>query len=595
MAIQQPINGKIGKNGVRHSEGSLSPNVADTQQNHYLAPDRVIPVIFIPGIMGSNLRMTAERQQRLKSSNNVAWSPDRKEDSLLQAADSPRTRQLRLDPEATVVDLYDPKSNPTGDPKETAAQRHSNAVPVPGSHLSQEEARQRGWGEIYFASYGELLRPANKTYILRSGAHGRSATYKRPPEVLLATLNRLEMQLNRMFANGKLQPEWKGIVGVDPKSWQAASSLPPLTEADLKQASKGCWFPVHAFGYNWLQSNADSARALAKRINDLMAEYKKHSRCEKVIIVTHSMGGLVGRALAHPAYGNLQDKILGVVHGVMPAIGAAAAYRRMLAGFESAGFSFSKLKEGAEDYVANLIVGNTGPEVMPVLGNAPGGLQLLPSIGYGANWLKITDERGSVLKQLPSADPYAEIYSRSDVWWGLLRQNWLNPARLPTAGADYTRQYLKDARKFHQSLAGFYHPCSYAHYGCDNNRKAFQNVVWKLKGNIKPEQVDSLAVTLEDGKGKIHFRGPGTDLSQARAAIPIQAFAYEATIQPPAEAGDQTVPMLSADDQSRSGKFKGIFRQTGYEHQASYKDARTVASTLYSIIQIAKQMKWESA
>ncbi|WP_145964319.1 TOTE conflict system archaeo-eukaryotic primase domain-containing protein [Chromobacterium phragmitis] len=33
-----------------------------------------------------------------------------------------------------------------------------------------------------------LLRPANKTYILRSGAHGRSATYKRPPEVLLATL-----------------------------------------------------------------------------------------------------------------------------------------------------------------------------------------------------------------------------------------------------------------------------------------------------------------------------------------------------------------------------------------------------------------------
>ncbi|PRP69072.1 hypothetical protein BUE93_18625 [Chromobacterium amazonense] len=564
MAIQQPINGKIGKNGVRHSEGSLSPNVADTQQNHYLAPDRVIPVIFIPGIMGSNLRMTAERQQRLKSSNNVAWSPDRKEDSLLQAADSPRARQLRLDPGATVVDLYDPKSNPTGDPKETAAQRHSNAVPAPGSHLSQEEARQRGWGEVYFASYGELL-------------------------------NRLEMQLNRMFANGKLQPEWKGIVGVDPKSWQAASSLPPLTEADLKQASNGCWFPVHAFGYNWLQSNADSARALAKRINDLMAEYKKHSRCEKVIIVTHSMGGLVGRALAHPTYGNLQDKILGVVHGVMPAIGAAAAYRRMLAGFESAGFSFSKLKEGAEGYVANLIVGNTGPEVMPVLGNAPGGLQLLPSIGYGANWLKITDERGSILKQLPSADPYAEIYSRSDVWWGLLRPRWINPADIRTAGVENTRKLLMKARGFHQDLAGYYHPCSYAHYGCDNNRKAFQNVVWKLKGNIKPEQVDSLAVTLEDGKGKIHFRGPGTDLSQARAAIPIQAFAYEATIQPPAEAGDQTVPMLSADDQSRSGKFKGIFRQTGYEHQASYKDARAVASTLYSIIQIAKQMKWESA
>lgn len=56
--------------------------------------------------------------------------------------------------------------------------------------------------------------------------------------------------------------------------------------------------------------------------------------CKQVIVVTHSMGGLVGRALIHPMYGNLQDKVAGIVHGVMPAIGAPAAYKRMRAGFE---------------------------------------------------------------------------------------------------------------------------------------------------------------------------------------------------------------------------------------------------------------------
>jgi hypothetical protein len=30
--------------------------------------------------------------------------------------------------------------------------------------------------------------------------------------------------------------------------------------------------------------------------------------------VTHSMGGLVGRALLHPEMGNIESKILGVVH-----------------------------------------------------------------------------------------------------------------------------------------------------------------------------------------------------------------------------------------------------------------------------------------
>jgi pimeloyl-ACP methyl ester carboxylesterase len=379
-----------------------------------------------------------------------------------------------------------------------------------------------------------------------------------------------------------LQPGWKSIVDTDPKVWQAASSLPKLTEADLKQASKGCWFPVHAFGYNWLQSNGDSAKLLAKRINDLIAQYKQHSRCEKVIIVTHSMGGLVGRALAHPAYGNMQDKILGIVHGVMPATGAPAAYRRMLAGFES-----GNIAEKA-------VLGNCGPDVMAVLGNAPGGLELLPSISYGPNWLKIVDAHGQTLKQLPVADPYGEIYSRSDVWWGMLRAEWVNPAGQNRAGVPFTQQYLKRAKNFHQDLANYYHPNCYAHYGCDANRKAFRNVVWQTHG-VNAQEVDGLVIKLDNEKGDLILGGKSSLPKRVEVGQPAVEPIKKAKILPPADPGDQTVPMQSADDQLKSGKFKGVFRQTGYEHQASYQDKNALASTLYSIVQIAKQMNWEGA
>ncbi|SCK08415.1 triacylglycerol lipase [Vogesella sp. LIG4] len=546
MAIQQSYSAKTNKQGQQYSEGYLTPKSANTVQNHYMAPERVIPVIFIPGIMGSNLRMSPERQQRLKKKNNIAWRPDSKMEAIKLGNASPAERQLQLDPSATMVDLYDPKSNPTGDKKESAADRHDNADPDKSTGLSKEEARQRGWGEVFFGSYGQVL-------------------------------NTFETLLNRMFSNGKLQPDWKKVVGVDPKDWQAASALPKLSEADLKQTTNGCWFPVHAFGYNWLQSNGEAAKLLAKRIDAVIARYQKTAKCEKVILVTHSMGGLVGRAICHPSYGNLQDKVLGIVHGVMPAIGAAAAYRRMLAGFEGGG-------------IADWVVGNTGPKVMPVLANAPGGLQLLPSTAYGPNWLRIIDSGGKVLKQLPARDPYDEIYKRADVWWGLLREGWINPAGDKIAGVERTRKLLSVSRDFHQDIAHYYHPCSYAHYGCDNNRKAFQNVMWEVKARQAVANLDVLQIVDDSEQGNLQLMNP-----QAKPAAGSYPEGISAFIRRPTDPGDQTVPMLSADDQLRSGIFKGVFRQTGYEHQASYQNDKAIASTLYSIIQIAKQMKWKEA
>ncbi|WP_455908694.1 PGAP1-like alpha/beta domain-containing protein, partial [Serratia proteamaculans] len=88
---------------------------------------------------------------------------------------------------------------------------------------------------------------------------------------------------------------------------------------------------------------------------------------EKVIIVTHSMGGLVARYASQVS--GAKDKILGIVHGVIPDLGSPAAYRRMKVGAKQEG-------------MAGAVLGNTAEELMPVLARAPAPLQLLPSAKY---------------------------------------------------------------------------------------------------------------------------------------------------------------------------------------------------------------------
>ena len=73
----------------------------------HFAPRRVLPVIFLPGIMGSNLCITSEeRMQQLghgKPENNIAWRPDSisaknvGKHTTMDAAE----RQLTVDPTTT--------------------------------------------------------------------------------------------------------------------------------------------------------------------------------------------------------------------------------------------------------------------------------------------------------------------------------------------------------------------------------------------------------------------------------------------------------------------------------------------------------------
>lgn len=509
------------------AQGFVTPKQDRVPQVQSIPPKRVLPIIFIPGIMGSNLRMSASRQAEMKASNNMAWRPDNIEFTGVQFNDTPVERQMRLDPRETEVDIYDPITNPTGNVKETADDRAKEVnglmsyglwgggrldgpliqPDAPGTKNPKsmaQKARERGWGEIYIKSYNQILTTC-------------------------------ESRLNGAFTNGNLDPYLKAqIVGIAPSKWQAhtSSTLSAVDEGMLRRTVTGCWFPVHAMGYNWLQGNMDSGIKTANRIRALIKRYEEQGyQCEKVILVTHSMGGLVARAVVHPEMGKLNDKVLGIIHGVMPAVGAGAAYKRVRCGFEG-GNTLAK------------ILGHIGSNVTPVLGNAQGGLELLPSCAYGKNWLQLK-HRGKVLKGLPeTGDPYEEIYKVRGKWYSLLREEWINPAHLDGPSFNHSCKLLDKAKAFHDAIATTYHEQSYAHYGADPNRRAWHNVVWEIDKGAMVNDVDMLTIAVDDSQGGLELSDPTYPSAPGGLVRKFRAVMLE-----PSDPGDQTVPLHSAEAQ----------------------------------------------
>lgn len=273
--------------------------------------------------------------------------------------------------------------------------------------------------------------------------------------------------------------------------------------------------------------------------------------------------------------------------------------------------------EAIEESIAAKVAGNYGDEVTAVLANAPGGLQLLPSDSYGNGWLRVR-HNGLDLEAWPKeADPYHEIYKTKGKWYALFREEWINPSKLPPdkGGGSFERtcMYLDKAKNFHQIISNTYHRNSYAHYGTDLERRSFGEVVWEIDKNCAdPDGWRDWPIVSDTGQGKLelvrwdpNYRGKtfverptiASLKSINAAATPISNLtgskSIHATILPANAPGDQTVPALSADHQLNSGMFRGVFRQTGYEHQSSYKNPRAIASTLYSIVRIAEKATWK--
>ncbi|WP_109483462.1 hypothetical protein [Paraburkholderia sp. C35] len=541
--------------------------VSNTARSECLVPpDRIIPVVFVPGIMGSNLK--AIDTSKAQNVSNV-WRPDSKSAVVKTITLSPADRQVVFNPSNVKVD---------GD-LVVKGERVTNAT----NGFSDALLKTRGWGTVYWQSYGPFL------------------------EYLETELNNIQKWSS---AFGKALPEatWLPFAGdgIDVESAGKVQTL-KLNANELTQAA-AYWFPVHAVGYNWLQSNEISGKDLANEIDKILAHYRGKwgsKAVGKVIVVTHSMGGLVARAAVHPEMGKAQDKVLGILHGAMPALGAPAAYKRMKAGNERAGIS-------PVGFATWMFLGAYGWDVTPVLGQAPGGLQLLPNQNYPNGWLtvKVNSEVYKI-----TGNPYSTIYSEKVKWWRLVNPVWLNPAKIggiagstarsnPAASDEFAwAKYmtcLKSAERFHGTLQNTYHPLSYSFYGNDPVHSSWGRIQWKI-GNERfamrgpmavfdtDKELRALALTgvpgKEDGAGTVEVSVNASWMGDLHERFEIQS---------PSSSGDGTVPHESGAAPGATGGAHEQFSLTGFDHQGAYMPAvkDVMAISRYAIVKIAQKADW---
>ncbi|SAL33098.1 type VI secretion system tip protein VgrG [Caballeronia humi] len=496
---------------VHYSSVTSAPD--DSTAVCYMVPDRVIPVVVVPGVMGTNLS---------NNQDEPVWVVDDIESLAGWLVKGAEYRKNKLDPTQTkVIDVGSISA---------------------GTALSEIKLRERGWGSISKMFYGDFLvwlqNALNDCH--PDTDHGRSG---------------LRVKLTRELV---------------------APSLGKLSDPEVSLSYK-YQFPVHAVGYNWLQSNADSASRLGKQIDAIIEGYRKRRyRCEKVILVTHSMGGLVARYCSEVL--GYREKILGIVHGVMPATGSATAYRRVKAGTEPGGDVVS--------YGTSLILGNTSSKVMPVFAQSPGPLQLLPSPEYGSGWLKIRD--GARLIELPRFnDPYGEIYTKRGAWWSLIDEELLDPEKKTATEKNWTsfaKLITEQVSRFHQSISGRYHSQTYAFWGDDDQHKTWGDVIWQrtqisslLNGDAydvenKPVNANDLMGTIDVVAGSV---GP-VDIHKTF------------NLQAAAEDGDGTVPVRSGRAPARHAQAAVGYK--GVEHGGAYRGLPQQKFVLWGIVKLLKNV-----
>ncbi|QXX84414.1 hypothetical protein J6836_08585 [Providencia sp. R33] len=529
-------------------------------------PTKVIPVIFIPGIMGTNLKDT--------KNGEPVWRADMfmgMDTLYLTNLDGKKRREL-LNVESTLVDdsgryLLN-VSTPFGDD---------------GKMLPKREERR--WGEALFLSYGSFLE------VLQS-----SLMDDWQKDVLNMVKNDNAEKIRNYFNT-------KGVLSQLVDCPIGGTNETVLTKEELEHF-KHFLFSVHVFGYNWLEDNAISAKNLAIYVDEVLGTYRKEHgyglAIEKVIILTHSMGGLIARYAMNPPEGSFQgcqDKVLGVVHGVIPDLGSPAAYRRMKVG-------------AAQEGIAGAVLGSTAKELMSVLAFAPAPLQLLPYPKYKASWLTIEDEGSYPTKDNLTTgkfNPFDEIYLREDVWWRLYEPDILDkdPLLINNNWLIYNDIIEDSVKSFmeHQEK-GKYHPNTYIFYGTEIASDNF--LTWKKEVEGKsymnpysgrpyfPEPKENNRYVVR--YGEIDSNNALT--MGAESGLSYKQFILESS----KGSGDGTVPIESLANITKSACVKSSFA-TDVDHQNAYavdnlddiKNRYAIQFTLRAIVKMVQEVDIRAA
>ncbi|HEX2731603.1 MAG TPA: hypothetical protein VHM70_08365 [Polyangiaceae bacterium] len=243
--------------------------------------------------------------------------------------------------------------------------------------------------------------------------------------------------------------------------WSFYDAILLSLEIGLNTDEKGSVLhPVFVHGYDWRTTNRDSGKDLHNTVKKILSEVKG---AQQVIVVTHSMGGLVTRSAL---LDGMLDKVAGVVHTVQPSCGAAVAYRRFQTG---ANFILDSPQQGASllDWIPAIglseIMGITPLDYAATQSGLRGPLELLPSNDYPDVFLRLeldglaTDNRE--ISQGASSTRFSDLY---DVYLldqppGLMHdisdlEDFLN-TDVSKADLQRLRVNVEKARQFHQRFA----------------------------------------------------------------------------------------------------------------------------------------------
>ena len=556
--IHQP---RVAADGSLVAHTVATPTSFKVRARGTVGSRKVIPVIFVPGIMGSNLRARKEVKSgpgAVLKAGEPAWRPpngmvDAARELFKWSRRTPAQRQRVLDPGILEVD-------PDGE------------LAYPASMLDESEMRERGWGEVHASSYGSVLVDLQRRL---------DKTYRRGPT-----------------GEREVRSYWKRVMQVEPERW-GVRSFQKITETELEKYAN-YQYPVYAFGYNWLESCEVSAQRLRRRIDQIKTFWmeRKHE-CRHVIIVTHSLGGLVARACARLSLRSGKDAdIAGIIHGVMPALGAPVAYRRIACGTEGGRFTNTLGDKVKADAFAE-IAGASPAETTPIMALSPGVLQLLPNHLYPRPWLQIktvrtVNRRDEVrdLLALPAGNPY-DFYRDLTSWYRMIDPRLADPARryVKLSGGVEKKivAAIDAAERFHTELLvdegkdkPFYHPHTYAFYGADTALRSFGQIRWVAR---EPAST-STALTPANVRSGQHVQ---SDSEGGREVEIAKGLRLRFAIWPQDAQGDETVPV-----QSGSGPqphVRQIFAPGGFRHQDSYQHEDMLLLTRHLIVKIVQEIK----
>lgn len=284
------------------------------------------------------------------------------------------------------------------------------------------------------------------------------------------------------------------------------------------------------------------------------------------------------------------NKVLGVVNGVQPAIGAPAFYHHARCGYE-----------GAEQ----MVLGRSAGDVTAVIANAPGALELAPSLDYdnGMPWLFLHDTKTNQVTALPAKkNPYEEIYA-NPAWYGLVPEENLKYLNMQ-GGVDKDPKYaprdkfiksIKKVEVFHRNVEKKYFSSTFIHYGAEVAFHSWHSITWR--GDLVGLGLGSY---IDDGNG-VYSRREVVPV-ELRNSVSYVKKGVELKPGLSSRGGDGTVPAPSGAAPAHA-KVAASFchgsngngelnAAKGYDHQSSYQDSRAQWATLYSIIKIAQLADW---